>query len=370
MNRRILVAVVIAVVVMAACGGFLTANYFLNQRLTITDPQELYKQTGIFFGPIATATLIPYSSPWWSSTHLSVHNSTDASLVIHLNFYNASLAPNEVDASLSGLKLMAPQGGPFSSSAPRDTVTVCESNATLAQPWQCSRVDGGAPLGGHYYGFEVIGAEVGQTYTLVLQIKYTDKVVLFQTPVTAGAESSCEAPTISFDPPIIAGLTATVNGVALPGPSCTIIGYIHWNWGDGTSSSGQFPATHTYSSSGTYNIVATVEVTDTTTGSASISVTVPSTTTSVTQCGYPTLTPGAPSIFGLTVQFNGVSLALPGSSMCSITSVSWNWGDGSSSNSWFPATHTYASPGTYTITVTAHQSDGQTASASTTVQVS
>lgn len=53
----------------------------------------------------------------------------------------------------------------------------------------------------------------------------------------------------------------------------------------------------------------------------------------------------------------------------SITSISWSWGDGSSSTSWSPATHTYRAPKSYMITATAHQSDGATGSASVAVQL-
>jgi PKD repeat protein len=63
-----------------------------------------------------------------------------------------------------------------------------------------------------------------------------------------------------------------------------------------------------------------------------------------------------PQISGLTVTANGV--ALPGTAGTSITRINWIWGDGTSEDAWFPATHTYTQAGTYTISVTAYQSDG------------
>lgn len=84
-------------------------------------------------------------------------------------------------------------------------------------------------------------------------------------------------------------------------------------------------------------------------------------------CGAPTISLDTPSVSGLTVSVNGVTL--PGGPGCSISYISWTWGDGTSSNSWFPATHTYTSDGAFTIMVTTHQSDGQTASASTSVDI-
>ena len=58
----------------------------------------------------------------------------------------------------------------------------------------------------------------------------------------------------------------------------------------------------------------------------------------------------------LTVRIEGI--ATPGNQNSSITSVNWNWGDGKSSDQQFPATHTYAKVGTYTVIIKALQSDG------------
>ena len=50
--------------------------------------------------------------------------------------------------------------------------------------------------------------------------------------------------------------------------------------------------------------------------------------------------------------------------------MDFDWGDGSQTNdAWFPQTHAYASTGPYTVTVTAHYSDGQTSSAATIVNL-
>jgi formylglycine-generating enzyme required for sulfatase activity len=58
------------------------------------------------------------------------------------------------------------------------------------------------------------------------------------------------------------------------------------------------------------------------------------------------------------------------SSGCStITRLNWQWGDGVSSDQWFPASHTYAGSGTYLVTVTAYNNLGNTEVATTTVQI-
>jgi uncharacterized membrane protein len=70
----------------------------------------------------------------------------------------------------------------------------------------------------------------------------------------------------------------------------------------------------------------------------------------------PILTLYDPQIAGLTVSINGVTA--PGYKDAKITSIHLDWGDGFSEDHSFPASHTYSKPGTYTITVTAYQSDG------------
>jgi len=81
----------------------------------------------------------------------------------------------------------------------------------------------------------------------------------------------------------------------------------------------------------------------------------------------PSLTLFEPQINGLTVTINGV--ATPGYEGVSITRIRWDWGDGNSEDHWFPATHTYSRPGTYTVTVTAYQSDGLSTTATKTIQI-
>jgi len=81
----------------------------------------------------------------------------------------------------------------------------------------------------------------------------------------------------------------------------------------------------------------------------------------------PSLTLYTPQISGLTVTINGVTT--PGTQGATISRIRWDWGDGRSEDHWFPATHTYGSRGTYTITVTSYQSDGLSTSKSATVTV-
>lgn len=69
-------------------------------------------------------------------------------------------------------------------------------------------------------------------------------------------------------------------------------------------------------------------------------------------------------INGLQVDINGG--AVPG---VSVKSITWTWGDGTSTTGFFPQSHTYSSPGPHIVNVTAHYNDASTASSSETVSV-
>jgi Bacterial Ig-like domain (group 1)/PKD domain len=73
---------------------------------------------------------------------------------------------------------------------------------------------------------------------------------------------------------------------------------------------------------------------------------------------------GTPCVNGLQVDINGA--ASPGAS---VTSISWNWGDGSTTTGFFPQTHKYSAAGQYSVQVTAHYNDGSTVSSSQVVNV-
>jgi len=70
-----------------------------------------------------------------------------------------------------------------------------------------------------------------------------------------------------------------------------------------------------------------------------------------------------PSVSGNTVTINGLATGNP-------SYITWNWGDGTTTTSWFPASHTYAYGGSYTVTATAYYPDGDQAVQSVTVNIS
>ena len=115
-----------------------------------------------------------------------------------------------------------------------------------------------------------------------------------------------------------------------------------WNFGDGNTSTDQSP-THTYAATGTYTVKLTAkkgDLTSTETKEAFITV--------VDPADPPTARFRANTTQGyasLAVQFSDQSGG-------NVTGRLWNFGDGEISTDQSP-THTYATPGTYTVTLTA-----------------
>ena len=172
-------------------------------------------------------------------------------------------------------------------------------------------------------------------------------------------------PVVRLNDPQVSGLAVSVNGVALPGYQGATITRISWNWGDGSSGNSWFPASHTYRNPSTYSITVTAYQSD---GRSTTATTVARLyVTPTTQRYPPSLSLYTPQVNGLSVSINGV--AAPGTSGASITRIFWNWGDGRSGNQWFPGSHTYDRGGSYTVTVTAYQSDGLSTTRSVTAVV-
>ena len=75
-----------------------------------------------------------------------------------------------------------------------------------------------------------------------------------------------------------------------------------------------------------------------------------------------------PVVNGLTSTLHGI--VYPGSVNVTIIGVRWDWGDDRSPEyHGFPNSHVYSSPGTYTFSITALQSDGQNVIGTTKVSV-
>ncbi len=153
------------------------------------------------------------------------------------------------------------------------------------------------------------------------------------------------------------GSRLVVNGVVtVEGATIT---RINWDWGDGSSNDSSFPAVHTYGSDGAYTVTATAFDSLGRTASQTVDVTVPLTPVPITLSLF------QPEVSGSNVTVNGVVLGGGGL----ITGVNWNWGDGTSNDSFFPASHTYQPGGTFLVTVTAFDDLGRTVMNTVTVEI-
>jgi len=81
-------------------------------------------------------------------------------------------------------------------------------------------------------------------------------------------------PSLTLFSPEINGLEVTINGVVKPGSKYVTITRIHWDWGDGHEEDSWLPATHVYSSPGTYTVTVTVYQSDGLTTTKTLTITV------------------------------------------------------------------------------------------------
>jgi PKD repeat protein len=179
-------------------------------------------------------------------------------------------------------------------------------------------------------------------------------------PVGAGA-----APTASFVfSPTAPKINQTVffNGTgSTAGAGHQIVKY-DWDFGAGSKRSGtDGTVSKTYDDPGTYNVVLTVTDEVGQTGQATRTVTVGG--------GEPTasftFSPTQPNA-GQSISFNAGGSS-PGSAS-SITTYSWNFGDGTTGTGATPS-KTYSANGTYVVRLTITNSDGETASTTQNVNV-
>jgi len=134
-----------------------------------------------------------------------------------------------------------------------------------------------------------------------------------------------------------------------------------WNFGNGTGS-GPVP-TRTYTSANTYTV--TLTATDYYGAVSTISKTVTITEPAGNVAPTPVL--NAPSCAGLVCNFSGVGSADPNTG--DTFTYLWNFGDGTATSTLSAPSHTFASAGTYTVTLTVTDGWGKAQSTTRSVTV-
>ncbi len=163
------------------------------------------------------------------------------------------------------------------------------------------------------------------------------------------------APAPSFTQSVTGGLNASFSGVGSTDSDGSIVSY-SWNFGDGSAAVTTPTANHQYAASGTYQVTLTVTDNDGTSAAATQAI-------SVTN-GLPTADYATTTDF-MTVNVDGTNSA---DTDGTIASYGWDFGDGTTGTG-STASHTYSTPGTYTIALTVTDNSGGTGTLSHTVTV-
>ncbi len=170
----------------------------------------------------------------------------------------------------------------------------------------------------------------GGTYTVTLTVGSAD------------GRSNSTNQQVTVSAPLVAGFSAQPNGldVQFTNQSQGDIASVTWDFGDGATSNEVSPL-HTYAAGGTYTVTLTIGSADGRSNSTNQQVTV-----------------SAPLVAGFSAQPNGLDVQFTNQSSGDIASVTWDFGDGATSNEVSPL-HTYAAGGTYTVTLTIGSADGR-----------
>lgn len=164
-----------------------------------------------------------------------------------------------------------------------------------------------------------------------------------------------------------AGQPITFNGGSSSDADGTVVSF-SWDPGDGGAALTGVSPSHRYSAAGSYTLTLTVTDNLGATGQASTTVTVAGSGGGGGGNQSPVARPGGPysAVVGVPVSFNGAASSDPDGS---ITSFSWNPGDGSALLAGATPSTTYAAAGTYTVTLTVTDNQGAVGTGTTTVTV-
>lgn len=176
--------------------------------------------------------------------------------------------------------------------------------------------------------------------------------------LVAVEEPSNEPPVASFEFSV-AGLSVAVDGSDSLDPDGSVTSYA-WDFGDGASATG-VDAVHTYGSSGNYEVTLTVTDDAGEVDQLTREVTV----TEPPEGNEPPAAAFEFSVSALDVTLDGAGSSDPDGS---IASYQWDLGDGASASG-VTASHTYATAGTYQVTLTVTDDAGASHSLTQSINV-
>ncbi|RYZ25925.1 MAG: PKD domain-containing protein, partial [Chitinophagaceae bacterium] len=166
--------------------------------------------------------------------------------------------------------------------------------------------------------------------------------------ITKTVDSVFAQPQSKFTSPAEACLGTTINFTDQSTSQNSTIASWQWNFGDGSPSSTQQNPSHTYTAPGTYNITLT-------TTSATGCVSVPETRQVVINAlPSPNFSPSSPTCVNGSIAFADQSLANSGN----INKWTWNFGDGSPTSNLSSPNHTYATTGTFAVSLQVETNKG------------
>jgi chitinase len=158
-------------------------------------------------------------------------------------------------------------------------------------------------------------------------------------------------------------VTFDASGSRLAGAACGTACTYTWDFGDGSSGTGQL-VQHTFTTAGVQNVTLTVEAPGGTRNSVTRSFVIGA---PIAPNAVFTVTPASPTA-GAQAIFNASSSTVGAGA--SITEYVWDFGDGTSTTSNVPITpKTYGAAGTYIVTLTVRDSLGRTATVTASVTV-